>query len=430
MTNFPTLLYKYDIDGVDVANKEMLYQRMRSQAQELVLRELKHQAYGVGDLPPPHPCHQDWRLVRDVTANDPGPGAGVDVIPVFIEEAGALYGSPDPPKHVPMPEGREVPRLLLNPMGLQAFNHMLYHEKWTLVLRFRNASLIGDPGVVSTSTFDDCRIFVPSGECMVPLHSLLDMPAQHTRVLDRAISIVQMSCDNYYHWTMECLPRLVVSLEYLRNNSIDSSEVTLVLPAKARAFAQQALEILEIDHMNIVEHDPQQTLLVRDLIAVDWSRTDQRPGLEMTPARTALNRARQALAWSSIDPDSIRRRSLVFISRNSDHLSGSRSRAITNEAYVLHHLHQAVEPLELEMEVFHGDQHDLRSTIEMFRRAKIVIGVHGAGLANILYCAPGTAVLEIALSTPRHRDYMHASASLGHSYWIHGQVREYAIYFE
>ena len=31
------------------------------------------------------------------------------------------------------------------------------------------------------------------------------------------------------------------------------------------------------------------------------------------------------------------------------------------------------------------------------------------------------------MQTPRHRDYMHAAASLGHDYWIHSEVLSNAL---
>ena len=53
----------------------------------------------------------------------------------------------------------------------------------------------------------------------------------------------------------------------------------------------------------------------------------------------------------------------------------------------------------------------------IFSRASVVIGVHGAGLTNILFAKKGTPVIEISLYTARHRDYMHLSAALLHPYY-------------
>lgn len=56
--------------------------------------------------------------------------------------------------------------------------------------------------------------------------------------------------------------------------------------------------------------------------------------------------------------------------------------------------------------------------IELFSMANIIIGAHGAGLANIIFSSPSAAIIEIALETPRHRDYMHLTAAQGNSYYI------------
>ena len=109
-----------------------------------------------------------------------------------------------------------------------------------------------------------------------------------------------------------------------------------------------------------------------------------------------------------------------------DSLSGKQSRVILNEGAVIETLvkvcneQNAKRPgaSKLHFEIFRGDNYNQRETISLFRRARAIIGIHGAGLANAVYCAPGTALLEIALATPRHRDYMHLAMSLGHTYWL------------
>ena len=55
------------------------------------------------------------------------------------------------------------------------------------------------------------------------------------------------------------------------------------------------------------------------------------------------------------------------------------------------------------LHIFRGDSLSLPDTISLFGSARLVIGLHGAGMANMVYCPPGTHVLEIALPTPRHR---------------------------
>ena len=70
-----------------------------------------------------------------------------------------------------------------------------------------------------------------------------------------------------------------------------------------------------------------------------------------------------------------------------------------------------------------SDSTSLRSDIEAFRSASLVVGVHGAGLANMVWCRPGkTVVVEIcyndARQAPCPQIYYHMAASLGLEYYV------------
>ena len=429
-TNFPTLLYKYDIDGLSGAIKEEIYQRSRSKAQELVVKLMTPvpapASYGGCGTLVPH-----WRLVREWESD-----STCSLRLLFEEHAGGEYGQ------LALGTGFDVvpASFPLNPRGSEEFNNLRYYEKRTIAALFRNISLTGHPGVIR----DGCgRIFVPSPGTMVPLHSLLDAPSFPSEIdslayVPRAINAVQMSCDNYYHWTVECLPRLIVSLEYLSNTSRLDEGWAIVLPMITTSFISETLEIMSLPKdTRIIQHDPETPLLVGELLSVDWAPArgaNDRPGCEMTPARTALERVRRTFALPLLPLVNTRkdghsqesRNTVVFISRSTDALSGKRSRIIVNEKEAINALSkicnnrnkwQAGQP-EVKFEVFRGADYNQRETISLFRRARAVIGTHGAGLANIVYSAPATAVLEIALATPRHRDYMHLAMSLGHAYWL------------
>jgi capsular polysaccharide biosynthesis protein len=42
-----------------------------------------------------------------------------------------------------------------------------------------------------------------------------------------------------------------------------------------------------------------------------------------------------------------------------------------------------------------SDELSVGDQMRIFERSTVVIGMHGAGLANILFCAPGTHVVEL-----------------------------------
>ena len=55
---------------------------------------------------------------------------------------------------------------------------------------------------------------------------------------------------------------------------------------------------------------------------------------------------------------------------------------------------------DMDLIIFNGHFAGMQETIAAFRNARIVIGVHGGGLANTLWCGPGTLVLEGSLLEP------------------------------
>ena len=70
----------------------------------------------------------------------------------------------------------------------------------------------------------------------------------------------------------------------------------------------------------------------------------------------------------------------------------------------------------LDFKLFDGSTASMTETIEAFASAALVVGVHGAGLANIIFCHPGTNVLELTLPEPEFREYEAIAANLGLSY--------------
>jgi capsular polysaccharide biosynthesis protein len=83
---------------------------------------------------------------------------------------------------------------------------------------------------------------------------------------------------------------------------------------------------------------------------------------------------------------------------------GTKLRQITNEAELV---------ADLERRGFRTLQATWRNhpeQVEAFSRAAVVIGVHGAGLTNIVFAQPGTHVVEIFPADHRKTTYLHLSA--------------------
>jgi capsular polysaccharide biosynthesis protein len=75
---------------------------------------------------------------------------------------------------------------------------------------------------------------------------------------------------------------------------------------------------------------------------------------------------------------------LLYLSRNE-----AAMRKILNED-------ELIEPLkDLGFTIMRASGMPLADQIEAFRQARVVVSAHGAGLTNILFCRPGTKLVEI-----------------------------------
>ncbi|MEX2641949.1 MAG: glycosyltransferase family 61 protein [Acetobacterales bacterium] len=204
--------------------------------------------------------------------------------------------------------------------------------------------------------------------------------------LPKATWILERVYHNHSHWLSAHLPKL----RLLR----DRGELEdLILPQRRNAVIDDSLRLLGLDPEAFASYDPDRPLDVGELTIVGTDRF--RPEL--------LRPVRDALTLPGTGPAERR----IFISR-----SNSRGRSLVDEAEIWPLLEAAgfertfMEDLSLEQQ------------IRLMRETAVLFAPHGAGLTNMMFCPPGTHVVEIAdLSFPNPNFYALASA-MGHHYWV------------
>lgn len=56
--------------------------------------------------------------------------------------------------------------------------------------------------------------------------------------------------------------------------------------------------------------------------------------------------------------------------------------------------------------------------VALMARTRVLLAPHGAGLTNMLFCAPGTTVIEIADPAYPNPNFYAMAAALGHRYGL------------
>lgn len=205
-------------------------------------------------------------------------------------------------------------------------------------------------------------------------------------VLDSAVNMLWYGWTNYYHFLIDIIP----AINYLNSVSLKTKKAVLVPDlALELGFVQEFFTKFPALFHNIdFVYVPKNTLVqANELFLVKASRFDTR---YLNPYTHKTNTATKN----------------IFLYRNI-----ASNRAIIN-----------IRELSLVLEKYHFILVDtallsLNEQISLFSDAKIVVGIHGAGLANLLFAPKGVSVVEIFHSSsvlPSH--YKQLSVSLGHNY--------------
>jgi len=207
------------------------------------------------------------------------------------------------------------------------------------------------------------------------------------RTIERATWVLERVYHNHSHWLTAHLPKILLAKERGRLSE------TILPGALTNSTIDGSLRMLRVVRSDEFRLDPIEPLRVKELTVIETDRF--RPEL--------LRSVRDAMSdWIS---GSRSRR--LYISRDR-----ATRRRLLNEGSIWPMLQKAGFERVFMEDLAFEDQ------VRLMGEAEAVVAPHGAGLTNVMFCPPGTAVVEIAdLSFPNPNFYAVASA-MGHDYWV------------
>ncbi|MGJ3263627.1 MAG: glycosyltransferase family 61 protein [Salinarimonas sp.] len=208
-------------------------------------------------------------------------------------------------------------------------------------------------------------------------------PAQRR---ERVAWIAERVYHNHSHWLTAHVPKLCL----LEERGLLGD---LALPARSNPAIDATLRMFGLDPAAVCTIDPDLPLEVGELTLVDTDRF--RPEL-LRLVRDRLGPVPERAPWRR-----------VLISR-----AKARGRRLENEA--------ALEPLlaKAGFESVVMEELGFAEQARLMSETAVLLAPHGAGLTNMIFCRPGTQIVEIAdLSFPNPNFYALASA-MGLGYWL------------
>jgi capsular polysaccharide biosynthesis protein len=181
---------------------------------------------------------------------------------------------------------------------------------------------------------------------------------------DRAANILSLWCENYYHWLVDALPRLAV----LR--AVGLPELPIVTPARCTSFQDGSLRSLGVTDRRLPFSGSR---MFFDTLV--WPSGLDPIGFPSPRTAAWLRHA----FLDDLAPSSPQTR--LYVRRSS--------RTLGNEPEVSKVLDR------FGLEVVQPETLPFAEQVRLFSQAELVVGCHGAGMANSVFARPGARILEL-----------------------------------
>lgn len=184
---------------------------------------------------------------------------------------------------------------------------------------------------------------------------------------------------NYCHWLLDELPRVAV----IR----DRPDVRIIMAAIPKRWRRETLRLLGIGEDRIVEIGPNEAARADTLLVPSCTQDMQH--VAHKGAHWVIDYLRDSLGLAVLArqpaPEADRRYATrLYVGRDD-----VPSRRLLNEAELM----RVLEPAGFVSVTMGG--RSVAEQIALFARAELIVALHGASLANIVFCAPGTRLVEI-----------------------------------
>lgn len=207
--------------------------------------------------------------------------------------------------------------------------------------------------------------------------------------IPRAIWVMHEWSTEYFHWFTDALPRLLATGDWQKNTPV-------ILPERYadKPYITQSLRMLNVE---VIFYDPRKRVKVKELIVSSYTAPTGNYNTTLIPVirEKFIKKSEQAINRK------------IYISRQK-----AAKRKITNESEV-----QAIFQ-KRGYEIHFFEDYSFEKQLEIMSTTKILAGLHGAGLTNMLFMPPDGRILELRNAGDGHNNCFFSLASaVDHDYF-------------
>ena len=215
-------------------------------------------------------------------------------------------------------------------------------------------------------------------------------------IKSKSIFIHDFWTEGYFHWHTEALAKL-----FFIQQKLSSDEYKLIIPAHYLGFKyiQESLAFLGYGLHNIIQVQESSIYKCADITNCNLFSTS---GNYNSSIIRGLAEKLQAQVTSVSNQNKY-----IYISR-----SKVQKRRIVNEAAVKELM------LFLGFQIVYPESLSYSEQIELFKSAKWLVTIHGAGLTNMMFMTPESNILELREENDNHNNcYFSLASSMNHNYF-------------
>lgn len=209
------------------------------------------------------------------------------------------------------------------------------------------------------------------------------------------------SSNNYFHFLFDIIPKI-----YLISSKINLKEIDYFYISDPREWQIEILRILGINKNKLISSKKHNHIFADEIFSVDHPWYDKgfiQHNVKKMP-KWIIYKNRKVFHFKSKNKSKKR----LFLDRSNskyNHCQISNFDKINNLI------------IKKKIKSYQPEKFSFKSQINLFKNSSIVIGAHGAALANIVFCKPKTKIIEIIPSDHPNRQTERISKILNLKYF-------------
>ena len=190
--------------------------------------------------------------------------------------------------------------------------------------------------------------------------------------------------NNYWHWIFDVLPKI----EILQKINYKNKPDYYLLPSLKKNYQIETLLSLKIPKKKLLDGEKFKHIKCDNLLTVDHPYV-----FNNNPSKSIINIPIWIIKWLKkkyVKNKSSKSNHLkkIYIDREGDSILENR-RIINNNEVKNLLKHNGFRIVSL-------SNHSFKEQVKMFNNAKLIVGLHGAGFANLVFSNPRTKVIELS----------------------------------